>query len=154
MLNARAGIGLVHVPYKGSTEALADLVGKRIDLLFGGIPPALQYIHAGTVRPLAVTSEIQSTKLPNVPTFAESGFPGYKVAFWAGLMAPTGTPQSVIDKLNDAISDAVRSDEVTARFEKIGVEPLNLGPSAYGKRLEADKTMWRTLVQQSKLQLP
>jgi tripartite-type tricarboxylate transporter receptor subunit TctC len=93
LLKSRAGINLVHVPYKDSTEALADLVGKRIDLMFGGIPPSLPFITAHSVTPIAVTSLKRSAQLPDVPTIAEEDFPGYRVAFWAGIMAAVGTPQ-------------------------------------------------------------
>ena len=118
LLKSRAGIDLVHVPYKGSAEAVGDLVGKRIDLLFGGIPPALPYIAAGTVRPIAVTSEKRSNKLPSVPTFSEEGFQGYKVVFWAGTDGPRGTPVAIVSKFNDAISEAVKSPEVIDRSRR------------------------------------
>ena len=153
LLKSRAKIDLEHVPYKGSAEALTDLVGKRIDLLFGGIPPSLAFINAGSVRAIAVTSLTRSSKLPNVPTFAELGFPGYRVAFWAGLMAPAGTPEPIINKLNEAISAAVKSPDVLARFEKIGVDPLNLGPAEFAKRLKSDKEMWGALIEQTGLKM-
>jgi len=154
LLKSRAKIDLAHVPYKGSAEAVGDLVGKRIDLLFGGIPPSLPFIAAGQVRPIAVTSERRSDKLPEVPSFAESGFAGYKVAFWAGLMAPAGTPASVIDKLNETISEIVKSPDVTARFEKIGVEPLNLGPAQFRDRLREDRHRWASVIEESGLKMP
>ncbi len=154
LLKSRAGIDLTHIPYKGSAEALTDLVGNRIDLLFGGIPPSLAFIVAGQVRPIAVTSEKRSDKLPDVPSVAEQGFPGYKVAFWAGLMAPAATPPAIINRLNETISDIARSPEVKARFEKIGVEILNLGPAEFTERLRDDRKMWGDLIQQSGLRAP
>lgn len=153
LLKSRAGIELVHVPYKGSAEALTDLVGKRIDLLFGGIPPSSPYIQAGTVRAIAVTSDVRSNKLPSVPTFEESGFPGYKVAFWAGIMAPMGTPLRVINTLNDAITAAVKSPEFTARLEKIGADPVNLGPADFAERLKSDSAVWGALIRQTGLKM-
>jgi tripartite-type tricarboxylate transporter receptor subunit TctC len=149
LLKSRAAIDLVHVPYKGSAEALTDLVGKRIDLLFGGIPPSLPFIKAGSVRPIAVTSEVRSSELPDVPTFAELGFPGYKVAFWAGIMAPAGTPVPIINKLDEAITTSLNSAAVLARFRQIGVDPLNIGPDGFAKRLQSDKTMWSALISQT-----
>jgi tripartite-type tricarboxylate transporter receptor subunit TctC len=149
LLKSRAAIDLVHVPYKGSAEALTDVVGKRIDLLFGGIPPSLPFIKEGSVRPIAVTSEVRSSELPDVPTFAELGFPGYKVAFWAGIMAPAGTPVPIINKLDEAITTSLNSAAVLARFRQIGVDPLNIGPDGFAKRLQSDKTMWSALINQT-----
>jgi tripartite-type tricarboxylate transporter receptor subunit TctC len=151
LLKSRAAIELIHVPYKGSAEALGDLVGKRIDLLFGGIPPSLPYIAAGSVRPISVTSEQRSNKLPSVPTFSEEGFYGYKVVFWAGLMAPAGTPEGIINKLNEAISEGVKSPEVVDRFEKIGADTVNSGPMEFAKRLRSDQAAWGTLIEQTGL---
>jgi tripartite-type tricarboxylate transporter receptor subunit TctC len=151
LFKSRAGIDLTHVPYKGSAEALGDLVGKRIDLLFGGIPPALPYIDAGSVRPIAVTSERRSDKLPLVPAFSEEGFPGYKVVFWAGLMAPAGTPDVIVDKLSEAISEGAKSPEVIDRFGKIGVDIVNVGRAEFAKRLQTDQSVWGTLVEQTGL---
>lgn len=151
LLKARASINLEHIPYKGSAEALTDLVGKRIDLLFGGMPPSIPFIQAGTVRPIAVTSEIRSNKLSEVPTIAESGFPGYRVAFWAGLMAPAGTPEAVITKLNSAVSEAVKSPEMMSQLERLGVDPLNYGPKRFKDRLASDKGLWSKVVDQARL---
>ena len=151
LFKSRAALDLVHVPYKGSAEALTDLVGKRIDLLYGGIPPGLPYITAGSVRAIAVTSEKRSSKLPSVPAFSEEGFQGYKVVFWAGLMAPAGTPDAIIRKLNEAISEAVKSPEVIDRFEKIGVDTVNAGPAEFAKRLQSDQSVWSALIEQTGL---
>lgn len=151
LFKRRAGINLVHVPYKGATEAITDLVGKRIDLMFGGVPPALPYIAAKSVRPIAVTSEKRNTKLPSVPTFAEEGYPGFRVFAFFGIMAPAGTPKAVIDKLNGAISDALKSPDLMARFDKVGADIVNLGPAAFAERLKSDQTMWAKLIQQAGL---
>jgi tripartite-type tricarboxylate transporter receptor subunit TctC len=119
LLKSRAGIDLVHVPYnKGGAEGLADLMAKRIDLMFGRIPPSLPYITAMSVKAIAVTSDTRSSILPSVPTFQEMGFPGYKVAFWVGLMAPTGTPDDVINELNNVIGAAVKSPESAAPLRR------------------------------------
>jgi tripartite-type tricarboxylate transporter receptor subunit TctC len=151
LFKSRAGIDLVHVPYKGATEAIADLVGKRIDLMFGGVPPGLPFIVANTVRPIAVTSETRSSKLPSVPTFAEEGFPGYRVVAFFGFMVPVGTSESVINKLNDAISAALKSPDVMARFDKVGAEIVNAGPAEFANHLKSDQAMWAILIQQTGL---
>lgn len=151
LLKSRAGINLVHVPYKGSTEALGDLVGKRIDLMFGGIPPSLPFIAAKSVVPIAVTSTVRSAKLPDIPTIAEEGFPGYRVAFWAGIMAPKGTPQPVIDTLNTAITEALKTPAIVARFQQIGADPVNAGPEGFASRLKSDQAVWSAVIQQAGL---
>ena len=149
LLKSRAGINLIHVPYKGSAEAITDLVGKHIDLMFGGIPPALPFIAAHSVRAIAVTSETRSSKLPTVPTFAEEGFQGFRVVFWAGIMAPAGTSEAIINKLNDSISEVLKSPDVIASFEKIGAEPVNAGPAEFAKRLKSDYAVWDALIRQT-----
>jgi tripartite-type tricarboxylate transporter receptor subunit TctC len=151
LLKSRASINLVHVPYKGSTEALADLVGKRIDLMFGGIPPSLPFITAHSVTPIAVTSLKRNAQLPDVPTIAEEGFPGYRVAFWAGIMAPARTPRPVIDKLDATVSDALKSADVVGRFSKIGADIVNAGPTGFTERLESDQATWNAVIQQAGL---
>jgi tripartite-type tricarboxylate transporter receptor subunit TctC len=151
LFRSRAGINLVHVPYKGATEAITDLVGKRIDLMFGGVPPSLPFIAAKTVRPIAVTSEVRSAKLPSVPTFAEEGFPGYRVIAFFGIMAPAGTPEAIINKLNDAISEALKSPEIVTRLDKVGADIVNEGPVAFGKQLKSDQAMWAALIKQTGL---
>lgn len=151
LLKSRAGIDMIHVPYKGAAEVLADLMGQRLDLGFGGVPPSTPYITGGNVRPIAVTSEARNQKIPAVPTFSELGYSGYRVVFWVGIMAPAGTPQAVITKLNDAITAGVKTPEATAKLEKLGVDVVNLGPAGFAKRLESDKKMWGDLIEQTGL---
>ncbi len=151
LLKARAGIDLIHVPYKGSAEILTDLMGERLDLGFGGIPPSTPYISGGNLRPIAVTSEQRNAKLPHVPTFSELGYPGYRVVFWVGIMAPAGTPPSIVKKLNGAITEGMKSPEAAVSLEKLGVELVNLGPDGFAKRLELDKQTWGNLIDQTGL---
>lgn len=154
LLKSQANIDLTHVPYRGATDAITDLVGKRIDLLFGGLAPSLPYIAAEQVRAIAVTSEKRSEKLPETPTIAEEGFAEYKVVFWAGLMAPAGTPDTIIRKLNDAISQIVKSPDVRARMGANGVQLVSLGPPDFSKRLRDDQKIWSALVQRAGLRAP
>jgi tripartite-type tricarboxylate transporter receptor subunit TctC len=151
LLKSRAGIELIHVPYKGAAEVLADLMGQRLDLGFGGVPPSTPYIAGGNVRPIAVTSEARNQKIPSVPTFSELGYPGYRVVFWVGIMAPAGTPPAIINKLNDAITVGMKSPDATTKLEKLGVDLVNLGPAEFARRLEADKKMWGELINQTGL---
>ena len=86
-----------------------------------------------------------------MPTFAEEGFPGYRVLFWAGIMAPAGTPEAIITKLNDAISDALKTPDIIERFEKIGANPVNAGPAEFAKRMKSDQAVWGALIRQAGL---
>ncbi|MGD9923418.1 MAG: Bug family tripartite tricarboxylate transporter substrate binding protein [Pseudorhodoplanes sp.] len=151
LLKARGGIDLIHVPYKGAAEVLVDLMGQRLDLGFGGIPPSTPYITGGNVRPIAVTSEVRNQKIPAVPTFKELGYDGYRVVFWVGIMAPAGTPPAVIAKLNDAITIGMKTPDAKGKLEKLGVDLVNLGPTEFAKRLDLDKKMWSDLIDQTGL---
>ena len=111
----------------------------------------MPFIAAKTVRPIAVTSEVRSAKLPSVPTFAEEGFPGYRVIAFFGIMAPAGTPEAIINKLNDAISEALKSPEIVTRLDKVGADIVNEGPVAFGKQLKSDQAMWAALIKQTGL---
>jgi tripartite-type tricarboxylate transporter receptor subunit TctC len=153
LLKVRAGIDLVHVPYKGFGEEAADVMSGRIDLAFGGVPPALPFINSKKVLPIAVTSEIRNGKLPSVPTFEEQGVPNYRVLFWVGIMAPKGTPQAIIDKLNDATTTIDKSPDILAGFDRLSIDPINAGPAGFAQRLQKDKTMWGELIAQIGLKI-
>ena len=119
---ASAGIKLVHIPYKGTGPALTDLLGGHIPMAFAPIPASHANVSAGLLRALAVTSTSRSTLLPDVPTVAESGFPGFDASLYYGLVAPAGTPRPVIDKLNKALREALASDEVKKQLGLDGTE--------------------------------
>lgn len=125
MLNADAGIKMVDVPYKGSGPALQDVMAGQVDLLFDGINTSASALKAGKVRVLAVTSDKRSTAMPDVPTFAELGFPNMNASFWYGMFAPAGTPPAIIEKLNAGINAALRADDIRARLtgDGLAVEP-------------------------------
>lgn len=141
-----AKIDLQHVPYKGSAPALADVMGGQIALLSSSIPSALGQIKAGKLRPLAVTSAKRSASLPDVPTVAESGFPGFDYATWYGLFAPTGTPASAISVLNAKTNDVLALPDVQATMLAQGVEIAPASPQALGQRLNDDLKKWRQVI--------
>jgi tripartite-type tricarboxylate transporter receptor subunit TctC len=128
-------------------------MGGRIDLAFGGVPPALPFINSKKVLPIAVTSETRNRKLPSVPTFEEQGVPNYRVLFWVGIMAPKGTPQAVVDKLNGAITALDKSSDILASFDKLSIDPINAGPTGFAERLQKDKAMWGELIAQTGLKI-
>lgn len=141
-----AKIDLQHVPYKGSAPALADVMGGQIALLSSSIPSALGQIKAGKLRPLAVTSAKRSASLPDVPTVAESGYPGFDYATWYGLFAPTGTPASAISVLNAKTNEVLALPDVQATMLAQGVEIAPATPQALGQRLNDDLKKWRKVI--------
>jgi tripartite-type tricarboxylate transporter receptor subunit TctC len=146
LLAYRTGMKLAHVPYKGAGPALNDLLGGHIKVLISAIPNAHSHVVAGTIRALAVTGAKRSPLLPAVPTFAESGLPGYEVPLRWGLAAPAGTPHAIIEKLNDALNTALATDEVRARLAIEGAEPEPITPEDYAALIDREVAMWSDLV--------
>ena len=146
LLAYRTGMKLAHVPYKGAGPALNDLLGGHIGVLISAIPNAHSHILAGTIHALAVTGARRAPLIPDVPTFAEAGFPGYDVPLRWGLAAPTGTPRPIIDKLNQALNAALASDDVRRRLAVEGAEPQPGTPEDYAAIIDREVTMWSNLV--------
>jgi tripartite-type tricarboxylate transporter receptor subunit TctC len=141
-----AGIQLTHIPYKGTGPALADLLGGHIPMAFAPIPATHASIAEGTLRGLAVTSAKRSSLLPDVPTIAEAGVPGFEASLFYGLVAPAGTPRPIIDKLNKALRDVLATDEVRKRLAVDGAEPVPGTPEEYATHIDQDETKWSKVV--------
>lgn len=146
---ATAGIKLVHVPYKGTGPALTDLLGGHIPMAFAPIPASHANVSAGMLRALAVTSSTRSGLLPDVPTIAEAALPGFDASLYYGLVAPAGTPRSVIDKLNKILNAALASDEVKKQLGLDGTEITPGTPEAYTDFIDKDEKKWAGLVKAS-----
>jgi tripartite-type tricarboxylate transporter receptor subunit TctC len=146
LLAYRTGMKLAHVPYKGAGPALNDLLGGHIGVLISAIPNAHSHILAGTIYALAVTGASRAPLIPDVPTFAEAGFPGYDVPLRWGLAAPAGTPRPIMDKLNQALNAALASDDVRRRLAVEGAEPQPGTPEDYAAIIDREVTMWSNLV--------
>jgi tripartite-type tricarboxylate transporter receptor subunit TctC len=146
LLAYRTGMKVAHVPYKGAGPALNDLLGGHINVLISAIPNAHSHIVAGTIHGLAVTGSKRSALIPDVPTFAEAGFPGYDVPLRWGLAAPAGTPRPIIDKLNAALDAALATDEVRQRLAIEGAEPQPTTPEEYAAIIDREVAMWSELV--------
>jgi len=144
-----AGITLVHIPYKGTGPALTDLLGGHIPMAFAPIPASHSNVAAGKLRALAVTSPGRSGLLPDVPTIAESGFPGFDASLYYGLAAPAGTPRAVIDKLNKALREALASDEVKRQLGNDGTDITPGSPEDYAALIDRDEKKWAQLVKAS-----
>lgn len=141
-----AQVEMTHVPYKGSTPAVTDLVGGRVDLFFDGMPSALPHVKAGRLRVLAIGTSRRSATIPDVPTVAEAGLPGFDVNLWLGFMAPAGTPPDVVATLNRAINGAVAEPAVRERFARLGLEPYTASPQEFGALVKSEIPKWAEVV--------
>jgi tripartite-type tricarboxylate transporter receptor subunit TctC len=149
LFSQAADISIVHVPFRGSGPAVAGLVGGHVSLMFAGLPSVIGNIKNGLVRPLAITSAKRSSFLPDVPTVAELGFPGFEAAQRYGLVAPAGTPPAIIDKLNAALNEALKSEQVKTRIASEGADPIPGTPQDYAKDIESEATKWSGVVQKA-----
>ena len=144
-----AGIKLTHVPYKGSSPALTDLVGGHVAIYFSSLPPAVGLVKEGKVRALAVTGTKRSPIFPDLPTVAEAALPGYEAVLHYGIVAPAGTPRAIIDKLSAALRAAVMSDDLKTRLADDGAEPLPSTPEEYAADIDREETKWSAIVKAS-----
>jgi tripartite-type tricarboxylate transporter receptor subunit TctC len=141
-----AGIDLLHVPYKSGPAALNDLLGGQLSIYLGGIPINLPMIKAGKVRALGTSGTKRSPQLPQVPTIAESGVPGFEVNVWYGLFAPRATPQRVIEKIASDVKRLITTPEMRERFTALGVEAEGTSPSEFRTYFRNDVEKWRKVV--------
>ncbi len=153
MLKARAGIDLLHVPYKGTAAALIDVTTNTVSASFMTTLGVLQQMQNGQVRPLAVAYGTRLPELPNVPTMAEAGMPNFEVVSWNGLAAPAGTPQPVIDKLSAAIEETLSSPEMQKRVRELGGEAVLRSQKAFAAYVNEETAKWRTVAQTAKIEL-
>src|SRR5215813_5017434 len=146
MFRKRAGIDVVHVPYRGGGPSINDVVAGQIDFTFEGTSVLLPLIQAGKLRALAVTSPNRIRELPDVPTMIESGYPGFSSTSWTGLLAPAKTPGAVTARLNREINEAVQSPEFVAALAKLSSEPLGGTPQDFTRLIKADIARWEPIV--------
>jgi tripartite-type tricarboxylate transporter receptor subunit TctC len=137
---------MTHVPYRGGAPAIADLLGGQVQIYFSTIPSAIEYIKAGTLRPLAVTTNTRSAILPDIPTIAEF-VPGYEASGWQGLGTPKDTPAEVIDKLNKEINAALADRKMRSRLADLGGTPLPGSPADFGKFIADETDKWAKVIQ-------
>jgi tripartite-type tricarboxylate transporter receptor subunit TctC len=149
MLKTEAGINLVHVPYKGIAPAMTDVIGGQVDAAFASVPSVIQHMRSGRLRALAVSSAKRNSTAPDVPAIAEAGFPGFNVDPWWGILAPAGTPRSVVEKINADVAEQLRSADVVAHFREQGADPFISTPDAFLKMLEEDVRKWAKVVKAS-----
>jgi tripartite-type tricarboxylate transporter receptor subunit TctC len=146
LFKTAAGIDIVHVPYKGQAPATTALLGGEIAYMFNNPITALPHIRTGKMRALGVSTAARFSGLPEVPTVAESGLPGFAVGFWLGPLAPAGTPRAVIDKLNAEMVGILRTPEIVERLSPMGLEILATSPDEFARVIEADAAKWAKVV--------
>ncbi len=149
LFKAMAGVDIVHVPYKGSSGARTDVLGGQIEMMFDAIPTMQQNIAVGKLKALGTTGKSRSAVLPDVPTVAEAGVPGYEATIWLGLMAPTGTPRAAVNKLNAEINKIVARNDVKAEWAKQGVTSMTMGVDEFNQYLREDIEKWARVVKLS-----
>jgi len=149
----RAGLKSQYVPYKGSGPAAADLVGGRVQIMFDAAPSLIQHVKSGKLRVLAAASARRNPLLPEVPTFAELGYPKIAVSLWYGLLAPAGTPRGVVDRLNRETVRALQSAEVRERLLAQGAEPMPATPEAFASFMQQESAKWAPIVKQAGVKL-
>jgi tripartite-type tricarboxylate transporter receptor subunit TctC len=147
-----AGVNLVHVPYRGGGAALVDLLGGQIQVMFAAVASSIEYIRAGNLRPLAVTTATRSALLPDLPTVADY-VPGYEASFFLGFVAPKNTPAEIIDKLNKEINSGLADPKMKARIADLGAEILPGSPADFGKLIVAETGKWAKAVKFAGIQV-
>jgi len=151
LLKNLTGIDIVHVPYKGSTGARTDILSGQIQMLFDSIPTMAQMIKVGNVRPLGTSGKTRSPILPDVPTIAEAGVPGFQATLWVGFMAPAGTPQPIVDLLNREITKILARADIKEAFEKTGATPIIMTQPEFKTFMESEIAKWANIIKANKI---
>jgi len=146
MLKTEAGIKMLHVPYRGVAPAITDVIGGQVDSAFSSVPSVLQMVQTDKVRALAISSAKRVAAAPEIPTIAESGFPGFDVNPWWGILAPAGIDVTIVRKINDDVANILRTKEMIDFLAAQGAEPLITSPEEFLKILEADVVKWAKVV--------
>lgn len=146
LFKSMAGVNITHVPYKGAPQAVTDLIGGSVNLMFNSIPPVLQHIKTGRLRLLAVASAKRSPQLPDVPTVSEAGVPGYEAITWFGLLAPAKTPKPIIARLNDVMVKVVHAPDLKSQLEIQGYDPVGSSPEEFAAFIRAESEKYAKVV--------
>jgi tripartite-type tricarboxylate transporter receptor subunit TctC len=149
LLNLEAGIQLLHVPYKGAGQAITDVLGGHVPLLIGALPTSLPHVATGRLKAIGVTTAQRSPAAPNIPTFAESGLPGFDVGQWFGLFAPAATPHDVVAKLNAEINRALNQADLKADFARLGFDTTPRSPAEFASYMKADSARWAKVIKEA-----
>jgi tripartite-type tricarboxylate transporter receptor subunit TctC len=151
LLNLMAGTSMLHIPYKGNNQAITDLIGGQLTVVFTPLPTAINFIKEGKIKALAVASIKRSSQLPEVPTLSESGFAGFETSIWYGFLAPKKTPKAVIEKLSETLKKASNSSTVKSQLTLNGAEVAYSGPDEFGKYIQSESQKWQKVIEKSKV---
>jgi tripartite-type tricarboxylate transporter receptor subunit TctC len=154
LFKAMSGTNIVHVPHRGSGDARTSVIGGHVQMMIDAITTTAPTVQDGQVRALGTTGLKRSTVLPDVPTIAEAGLPGYEATIWLGIMAPTGTPKPIVDKLNAEINAVLKRPETKEAWSKQGAEPLIMTPAEFESYMRADIDKWAKVIQTAGLKTP
>jgi tripartite-type tricarboxylate transporter receptor subunit TctC len=152
LLNAQAGISVTHIPYNGIAPALNDLIGGRVQMMFAGISTVIAEIKAGRLKAIAIAGPSRSPLLPDVPTVAESGLPGFDVTSWYGIVVRSGTPPEIVDRLQRDIALALKNSAVSAKIAALGLEPVGNTPQQFAAMVKTETAKWSAIVDKAHIQ--
>jgi tripartite-type tricarboxylate transporter receptor subunit TctC len=153
LFKSLAGVDILHVPYRGSSQALVDLISGQVTMLFDNAPSAIGFVQQGKLRALAVTSRKRLANLPDIPTLEEAGVTGYESLSWSGIVAPAATPAAVIGKLNAVLDRILKSEDVKQKFAALGVEAVGGPPEAFARHVRAESEKWGKLIKAANISL-
>ncbi len=153
ILKQRTGANLIHIPYKGGGQALTDVLGGNIPLVYTAIAGAVQYVKAAKLVPIAVSSAQRSKSLPDVPTFIESGLPDFEINSWVGIMAPAKTPKAVIEKLNAELNFVLNDPEVKERLNTLGITPTPQPPEKFNDQIKRDLERYGSIIKSTGIKI-
>jgi len=153
LFKSMADINMVHVPYKGSSGARTDVIGGQVDVMFDAVTTMAEQVRAGKVKALATSGQRRSDVLPEAPTLNEAGVPGYEATIWLGLMAPTGTPKAIVDKLNETVSKIASQPDVKQAWNKQGAVPMVMNPVVFDKYMRDDIAKWNRVIKTANIKL-
>jgi tripartite-type tricarboxylate transporter receptor subunit TctC len=153
LFKLETGTNLVHVPYKGNAEALTDLIGGQVSIVFSGVPPVVPMVKAGKVRALATTGKTRNASLPEAPTIAEAGLKGAEVLIWYGVVAPAATPKDIITRLNRDIVKAMATPDLKEKFLQQGVDPETSTPEQFAQMIRDEHARWTKVIRTAGIRL-
>ena len=153
LFKSMAGVRITHIPYKGTAPALTDLLAGQVDMMFDNLGVSLQHVRSGKLKALALGSLKRIPALPNVPTVAESGLPGFVAVTWFGVVAPPKTPADIAAKLSSAIADTLKNPDVVRRLQELSAEPVGNTPAEMAAFMKEEVERWRRVIQSANVKV-